>query len=449
MKRYILLLITIALGMYSQAQEYKVESFEIAPKDLSARTEGRVDGNGRKCAVIKVYVKDAITDTDGPVIGEIRDRGMEKWIYVSHDAKQIGLLFKGHMPLQIRFSDYDYPSLTGEMTYVLKLKDTVESNISPTSDKEYGKVSSTNISTDMQNSYVSSSSASFSHDVLRQEDFSSLSYTHKPNDFKKVDINDYFIKGSDYFKNRKYYPEAYEAFMTFGDIGLSKNKLKEEIYTAYFNAGLAAYSGNAIEKSADAFKKARAAGYEKPEAWIYGIACWQNIASKNPNRKSEADKNIFEIACSGYDKFRMTQPLFINNIVAEYTQKKDFDSALKIIDYALKTNPDNSILYGLRGYVYDKLGDDDKSVKEYIRVSSMSGVDFETLLNAGKKIYKTGVDKYNAIVGNTLEANEERKRIKKEYFEKAKNIALKAKAMDASNSDLIYLIDSINNSLKM
>ena len=133
MKRYILLLITIALGMYSQAQEYKVKSFEIAPKDLSARTEGRVDGNGRKCAVIKVYVKDAITDTDGPVIGEIRDRGMEKWIYVSHDAKQVGLLFKEHMPLQVIFADYDYPTVTGQMTYILKLTEST-----PNSGVNYG-----------------------------------------------------------------------------------------------------------------------------------------------------------------------------------------------------------------------------------------------------------------------------------------------------------------------
>lgn len=120
----LLLYITLILPK-AYAQEYKVESFEIAPKDLSARTEGRVDGNGRKCAVIKVYVKDAITDTDGPVIGEIRDRGMEKWIYVSHDAKQVGLLFKEHMPLQVIFADYDFPTVTGQMTYILKLTESI------------------------------------------------------------------------------------------------------------------------------------------------------------------------------------------------------------------------------------------------------------------------------------------------------------------------------------
>lgn len=107
----------------ASAQEYKVESFEIAPQDLSARTEGMVDFNGRKCALIKVYVKDVITETDGPVVGEIRDRGMEKWIYLSHDAKQVKLLFGEHMPIQISFEEFGFPSLTGQMTYLLKLAD--------------------------------------------------------------------------------------------------------------------------------------------------------------------------------------------------------------------------------------------------------------------------------------------------------------------------------------
>lgn len=121
-RRFVIILLYITLFLpKAYAQEYNVESFEIAPKDLSARTDGRVDGNGRKCAIIKVYVKDAITDTDGPVIGDIRDREMEKWIYIYHDAKQVGLLFKNHMPLQIIFSDYDFPTVTGQMTYILKL----------------------------------------------------------------------------------------------------------------------------------------------------------------------------------------------------------------------------------------------------------------------------------------------------------------------------------------
>lgn len=104
-------------------QDYSVASFDIVPTDLTARTNSRPDANGRPCAVIKVYVKDTITATSGSVVGDVIDRGMEKWVYVAHDAKKIELLFKEHMPLFITFNDYNYPSLTGQMTYVMKLKE--------------------------------------------------------------------------------------------------------------------------------------------------------------------------------------------------------------------------------------------------------------------------------------------------------------------------------------
>ena len=115
-------------------QDYKVESFEIVPNDLTARTKGRVDNNGRKCGLIKVYVKDAITATDGPVIGEVIDRGMEKWVYVAHDAKQVELLFKEHMPLRVIFDDFNFTTLSGNMTYIMKLKEVgaADSKIIPT-----------------------------------------------------------------------------------------------------------------------------------------------------------------------------------------------------------------------------------------------------------------------------------------------------------------------------
>ena len=119
---HIIILLSIPLIM--TGQDYVVESFENMVKDLTAKTNPRIDNNGRRCALIKVYVNDDITAADGPVIGDIIDRGLEKWVYVSHDAKQIQLLFKGHMPLFIVFDDFNYPSITGQMTYILKLKET-------------------------------------------------------------------------------------------------------------------------------------------------------------------------------------------------------------------------------------------------------------------------------------------------------------------------------------
>ncbi len=119
----IVFLLWLILPFLGMGQVYTVESFENIPSDLSARTHSRIDNNGRKCGLIKVYVKDEITSTGGSVIGDVIDRGLEKWVYVSHDAKKIQLLFKEHMPLYITFDDFNYPTITGQMTYIINLKE--------------------------------------------------------------------------------------------------------------------------------------------------------------------------------------------------------------------------------------------------------------------------------------------------------------------------------------
>ncbi len=60
------------------AQEYEVVSFEVKQNDLTARTNPRVDANGRKCAIVKVYADDRIATVRGAVVGEVESVGMEK-----------------------------------------------------------------------------------------------------------------------------------------------------------------------------------------------------------------------------------------------------------------------------------------------------------------------------------------------------------------------------------
>lgn len=114
-------LFVLVLPFCLSAQEYKVASFEVKPNDMTARTNSRVDGNGRKCAVIKVYADDNIAAVRGAAIGEVAGAGMEKLVYIAHDAKAIELVFDHHLPLKIVFDDYGYPTITGQMTYECKL----------------------------------------------------------------------------------------------------------------------------------------------------------------------------------------------------------------------------------------------------------------------------------------------------------------------------------------
>lgn len=118
-----LIIVALALSVTaaSYGQKYKVESMTMDQLDLTARTNKRVDLNGRPCAVLKIMVPDKIVDVEGNKVGEIDSKGLQKIVYVSHDTKQINLLFENHYPLRIVFDDYNIPSVTERVVYNITL----------------------------------------------------------------------------------------------------------------------------------------------------------------------------------------------------------------------------------------------------------------------------------------------------------------------------------------
>ena len=121
--RLALTILFACVGFCVVAQSYVVQSFEIIPDDIDARVNSRVGNNGRKCALLKVYVQDGINHANGSVIGEIETKGMEKRIYMAHDSKQVELVFDNHLPLRIKFDDFKVPVVTEQTVYVLRLVD--------------------------------------------------------------------------------------------------------------------------------------------------------------------------------------------------------------------------------------------------------------------------------------------------------------------------------------
>ncbi len=270
----------------------------------------------------------------------------------------------------------------------------------------------------------------------------------------KGHANDYFKAGADFFNASKAFPEAYESFMIYGDMPdmpfMANEKLDfpaADRGTAYFNAGLAAYTGNDVVKSADAFRKARGVGYDDKQAYIYEIACWQAAAQRDSTMELTAKERIIEIATEGNKKFGIAEPIFINNIVNFMVTDGKYDDAVATVSELIAANPDNAGLYGLRGFVNDRKGDDEASVADYRKCVTLPNVDFETLKNAAKKIYRVGANKWNSIEGNSEEARAARLDIKTNYFEAAKAITEQAKAINADDSDLLYVIENIDYAL--
>lgn len=265
-------------------------------------------------------------------------------------------------------------------------------------------------------------------------------------------FNDYFNAGGSFYNEKKFYPEAYEAFMIYGQMPSKPYASKEVkatpdsvVNTAFFNAGISAYAGNNLEAGANAFKHARLNNSDNPQNYIYELACWQYLAGQDSTKVDRAKNEILEIAQAGHKKFGLSQPIFVNNLINSLVLDNKIDEALAEVNTLVAANPENASLYGLRGYVNDRKGDDEASVEDYKKAASLPDVDFETLKNAAKKIFKVGTQKWNNIEGATPE---QRNEIKTKYFQYAKDITDKAKTMNAEDSDLQYVIENIDYALE-
>lgn len=266
----------------------------------------------------------------------------------------------------------------------------------------------------------------------------------------KGHASDFFAAGADYYNDKAYYPQAYDAFMIYGNLpsGLLASDASsfnnEQVATAFFNAGLAASQGGATEASAQAFKQARLAGYEQPEAYIYEIACWQTIASQDENRANEAQNNIKIAAQAGIDKFGLENQIFLNNLINSMVSDGEIDQALAKLTDLISQNPDAANLYGLRGYVYDRAENDAMSEADFRKAASLPTVDFETLKNASNKLYRVGTQKLNEVEGNSAEANAARQDIKNNYFLQAQKYAQQANEMQPGDPYIQNILDSID-----
>lgn len=121
------------------------------------------------------------------------------------------------------------------------------------------------------------------------------------------------------------------------------------------------------------------------------------------------------------------------------------DDAVALIGSQIDKTPDMAFLYGLRGYVNDRRGDDAASLADYRKAASFDNADIETLKNAAKKIYTSGTMIWNNIEGNQPEKRQD---VKVNYFEAAKSIAERAQALDPSDSDVNYILENINYALE-
>ena len=120
-KLYLILLSVFALLNTAVAQKLSVESFVLAPTDLTAQAEGRKDLNGDACALVKISFVGDVADVEGNVIKPLVKRNNETWAFMTQESRQMKVVTKDYLPLMVTFGDYGIEKLQSNRTYVLTL----------------------------------------------------------------------------------------------------------------------------------------------------------------------------------------------------------------------------------------------------------------------------------------------------------------------------------------
>ena len=117
-KIFIIIMLAVAGALGAWAQKAEVESFEVAPMDLTAQKYARKDLHGEKCAVVKVRVIADGVAFQGNLIGEPVEKPGEYWVYLTQGTKQVQILSRSFLPFMYYFAE----PLKGGVTYVLTLQ---------------------------------------------------------------------------------------------------------------------------------------------------------------------------------------------------------------------------------------------------------------------------------------------------------------------------------------
>lgn len=106
-----------------------VESVKELPTDLSAKTNKRLDLNGKSCALVKIEMRSPEAKFEGNVIGEVDYNTSEYLVYLSPGTKTLKMSHPNQTPVTIDFEDYGISGLSEGTTYsvLIRIVDTVVS----------------------------------------------------------------------------------------------------------------------------------------------------------------------------------------------------------------------------------------------------------------------------------------------------------------------------------
>lgn len=121
--RVFLTIFMVCLVVYSaKGQETAIVKNFTQTIDHIPGNDRRSDLNGTLCALVKVQVIDEIERVEGNKIGDIVERGVEKWVYMCAGSRNMRIHLKNHLPVRVRFADFQIDELESNRVYELVIE---------------------------------------------------------------------------------------------------------------------------------------------------------------------------------------------------------------------------------------------------------------------------------------------------------------------------------------
>jgi len=260
----------------------------------------------------------------------------------------------------------------------------------------------------------------------------------------KGHVIDYYKAGATKYGEKKYYPDAYEAFYFYADNSEDPDTVRAQ---GFFYAGVSAYSAKEIEAAKKAFANAVNHGYTDPNGVMYQIACVEYMMDNDSTLKDSGKREIIDLAKKGYDIFGLSSPFFISNLVDTYHSLGQDQKAYDVIAEAMGKYPENALLFGLRGWLNNANNKDEESLADYGKAVSLPGVDSSVMFKAARKYYTFGSN----ILGSSQNQSQIKQEVREKYFDKAKELAERASELSTDRNEknqILNLIDQINYMLE-
>ncbi|MEQ9187694.1 MAG: hypothetical protein RLP15_08150 [Cryomorphaceae bacterium] len=196
--------------------------------------------------------------------------------------------------------------------------------------------------------------------------------------------------------NNKEYEEATNYFLTCNSVKESSGGLDSG---AIYSAAVAALNGKMYDLAESNFRKVIGMNYMIEDSYI-------NLANMHKEMK---DTEKYKATLAEARKALPNSQEIITAEINIYLESKEFDKALANLDLAIKNDPSNSLLYFVRGNIYDSKQASlmsetsldasteafKKSEKDYLKAIELKPDYFDAAYSLGALYYNRGAEMLN------------------------------------------------------